>query len=599
MTTDRESDPSMRQRRQRRPLGWVALAVAVLVFLGASAVRQIALGGEAARRSIARDLAELTGLPVVFGGGKPAFRLFPVPRLSLEEVVIGERLDGPRLTVASMTADLDLWAALLGRTEIDRLVLVSPQLSAPPGIAPDASMPAAFGPFLSRLHGLGDVEIRDGLLTRDRKGEIAIVSAANISLSWPGEGSAASLSGTYAWNGQPVRLGLRLGAPLSWLKGRSSAVDLDLASPQLDLAFDGEASAAGRLSGRVTANLPSLARALRWLAEPRIPVPEIGPLSLAADLTSDGGRLDIANAEVSIDGFAGRGALDLAFPETGPPSLGGTLAFGRLDLDSIANALAPAPRSPIEAARPIPVGFVARLDIDLRISAREGQIGALALNDLAGTVKMKDGIATLDIGDAGLLGGNGQMRASVDTRSAPAILKGSASMRGVDATGLLAAFGISPAALSGTADLSASIEAPITSWAEIFARHRLEATLSARAGALSGIDAERLRIPGASTFDAAPSSAANLSFSTLKAEIASEGPQIALTSLRILGEAGTVTGAGLLINARNETDIAGLFQPAADGGEEAALTKPKPIALRMRGSWPRPVVVTSADSADE
>lgn len=590
MTTDRENDASRPAGQRRRLLGWTFLLVSILVFLGAAAVRQVALGGEAARRSIAGDLSELTVLPVTFGGGKTEFRLLPVPRLSLDRVEIGRATDGPRLTIARLTADLDLWAALLGRTEIDRLVLVTPELSAPPGTAPDASMPETFAPFLSRLHGLGDVEIRDGLLSRGSAGRRAIVSAANLRLSWPKEGSAASLSGTYAWNGQPVRLDLRLASPLAWLDGRTSMVDFDMTSPQLDLAFDGEASPE-RLSGRVRAALPSLTRSLRWLTQTRVAVPEIGPLSIAADLISDRNRVDLADAEVSIDGFSGRGALDIVFPPDRRPSLGGTLAFERLDFDGLSRAIAPLPESPIEAARPIPTGFADRLDIDLRVSASEGRIGPLALNDIAGTVKLKDGLATLDIGDAGLLGGNGQMRVGVDTRTAPPQFKGSASLRGVDAGGLLSALGLASGTLSGSADLGVTVEAPVTSWADIYNRHRMDGSIAVRSGALAGLDPQGLRVPGTSRFDAAAGT--SVPFTSLKADIQSRGSRITLTSLRILGESGIATAAGLLADADGRADLRGSFQPETEAST-SALTKPKPIALRMRGAWPHPSIVASA-----
>ncbi|KQT69784.1 AsmA-like C-terminal region-containing protein [Aureimonas sp. Leaf427] len=590
----------MPRKSRRRPLAWAIPVVAILVFLAASALRQISLGGEAARRSIASELGALTGLPVTFGGGRPEFRLLPMPRLVVEEVVIGSREKGPRLTIAGMTADLDLWAALLGRTEIDRLVLLAPALSVPPGTAPDTSLRKTFAPFLSRLHGLGDVEIRDGVLSGPNPADPAIVSAANLNLSWPQEAAAASLSGTYSWNGQPVRLGFRLAAPQDWLEGRSSTVDFDMTSPQLDLAFDGTASADRRLSGRLQASLPSLSRSLRWLGDRSFAVPEIGPLSIAADVASEGDRLSLSNASVTVDGFAGRGALDLVFPADRRPSLGGTLAFERLDLDGLAQALAPLPQTPFEAARPISVGFVRELDIDLRVSAGEGRIGALALTDLAGTVKLTDGVATLDIGDTGLLGGNGQMRVAIDTRTAPPALKGSASMRGVEAAGLLSALGLSANTLSGVADLSLGVEAPVTNWADIFNRHRVAGTLQIRSGAIGGLDPQALRTAGSDIFD--PDSATALPFSALGAEIASVGPRVTLTSLRIRAEGGTIEGSGLLVDAANTADLEGTFEPAADpaadGSQAPALTKPKPISLRMRGTWPHPAILASA-SADE
>jgi AsmA protein len=602
VTTSRESDRSKPRKSRLRPLALWGCLAAVLLVLAALGLRQVALGADVARREVTAELSALTGLPVEANQGRAAFQLLPVPRIALRDVRVGAAGPGPLLSIDRMTADLDLWSALFGHARIERLVLDEPDLVAPATPVPALRRPGGWGPgtlgpILARLHGLGEVEIRNGVLRRETDGA-PIVSAAHLSLSWPAESASAELAGSYAWNGQPVTLSIDLAKPLAWMDGAASHAEVMMSSPQLAVAFAGEASSAGRLSGRLTASLPSLGRALRWLTGSRLSVPEIGPLALAADLTSEEGRLHLADATVSIDEFAGNGALDLVVAEGRRPSLSGTLAFARLDLDGIADALAPKPATPLEATRAIPTDFVDRMDIDLRVSAKTGQIGPLALSGLAGTVKMKDGMATLDIGDAGLLGGSGQMRVGIDTQARPPSLKGSASMRGVEVSGLLSTFGLDPAALTGTADVAFDAEAPVTNWADMLGRHRLKADVSARSGMVSGLDPQILKAAGRSDF-VPGASGASLPFSALKAEVAIRGSRMELRSLSLASEIGTIAGTGFLLDGAEEADLAGTFDPAPIEATASPLTKPKPLAMTMRGSWPHPVVVTTAEPGGE
>ncbi|KQT52378.1 hypothetical protein ASG43_20205 [Aureimonas sp. Leaf454] len=578
-------------------LGLVLLAA--LALAAALGFRQVALGADLARREVMGALSDLGYARVVASEGRTVFRLLPVPRLVLYDVEVGAEDARPALSVDRMTADLDLWTALFGGVRIERLVLEQPDLVAAALPTFETPVPKVLEPILARLNEVGEVEIRNGVLRSERDGR-PLVSAAHIAVSWPAESASAELTGSYDWNGQPVTVSLDLARPLALLEGGASTAEFQMTSPELSVAFAGEAASSGRLAGRLTASLPSLGRAIDWLTDHRPAVPEIGPLTLAADLMSEDGRFDLARATVSIEGFEGRGALDLVFPEDRRPSLGGTLAFERLDLDGIAEALAPRPTNPLAATRTIPTAFVDSMDIDLRVSAERGQAGPLALSDLAGTVKMKDGVATLDIGDAELLGGRGQMRVAIDSTARPPVLKGSASARDVDASGLFAAFGLDPALATGRADVAFDAASPVTSWADLLRRHRLEVVLSARSGSVSGLDPQRLTTDGRTVFDPGTAPAA-LPFATLKAEIATWGSRMELRSLRLSSELGTIEASGFLLNGADEADLVGTFDPAPvpSAVSGAALTKPKPIGMTMRGSWPHPVVVTTAGSSGE
>ena len=311
-----------------------------------------------------------------------------------------------------------------------------------------------FSAFLARFGDLTSVDIRDGVFRISPGTGGRGITNANILVRWPSSRSAARMSGSYVWNGEPTDIDLKLAEPLAFLAGAPSAIDVTMAAPPLSLAFSGKGSTRNDsgFAGTLKVSTPSLTRAIRWLGDPQATLPDLGAMAIDASLESFGPKLNLREASVTIVGSSGNGALEMQMVKGARPTISGTLAFDRLDLTAFSQAVAPLPRDALDFQRRISTRFLDKLDLDLRISAGQGAIGTVPITDLAATVKFKDGVAMVDIGDATMLGGQGQARISVDSRVRSPAAKGTASVTGIDTTQLLQAVGVSAIGVSGLSD---------------------------------------------------------------------------------------------------------------------------------------------------
>ena len=590
--------------------GAALLLVVLAVTLTASLTfSSLALRPADARSEIEAQLTALTGLPVLVAGSAE-FTLLPRTQITLGNIRVGASTGSADavMEIDAIVARLDLWDALWGHARIEQLTLVRPELLSTAGFVggtdPGANVPGGdrqdpvllplsryAGAFLSRFGGLRRLDIRDGVFRMSSNAGSLGISNANLTVAWPSKASSARMTGSYVWNGQPTEINLSVAAPLDFLAGQRSGVDFTLASPPLTASFDGEAAigGAGSFSGNLSVATPSLTHSIRWLGDPKAILPDIGPLSVDATVESNGRKLNLRDAKVSIDGFQSRGGLEMLLPDAGRPALAGTLAFDRLDLTGFATAIAPLPQTVLDLQRRIPMDFIDDLDLDLRLSAAEGAIGTLPVRDLAATVKFKDGIATLDLGDAAMLGGQAQARLTVDSTVRPPAASGVASLAGVDTAGLLAAIGVDGLTVSGTADVNATFDTPVTNWADLSRRNRIHLDIAARNGDIGGFDPQILTSAARPLLTAMDT----LPFLTLRARLKSQGPLIDIDRIDLSNGAGTVTASGSLSATTHQLDLSGSLEPVPAGAAAAAADPVQPSSFRMQGIWPKPAVTTA------
>lgn len=642
VTRIESKDASARSPRHWGLRHWSAVTAIGVALLAMSLVAFAVLSGVtlqsgAARADIEQQLAELIGLPVSVAGSS-SLSFLPETQIRLSRIRIGSEGDDarPLMAVEAIVADLDLWNALLGRAKIEKLTVIRPEIlaiaqllaastdedrqtpekneaqgktgrrgqaSESPQQGPSPAIGLSgepqyreashyFAAFLARFGDLRSVDVRDGAFRMAPGASNRRITDANLTIAWPSPGSAARVSGSYVWNGEPTDVDLRLGQPLEFLRGGPSTINVTLNAPPLDIAFSGTGFTRGRsgFSGALKVSTPSLTRSVRWLGDPQATMPDLGAMAIEATLESTGQKLKLDDVTVTVVGYSGRGAMEMQMAPGTVPALSGTLAFDRLDLTAFAQALAPLPRNALDFQRHISTGFMGKLDLDLRISAGEGAIGTVPITDLAATVKFKDGVALFDVGDASMLGGQGQARIAIDSRVRSPSAKGSASVTGIDTARLLAAIGVSAVGVSGPSDLYAEIGMPVTDWADIARRLHLTLEIVAHSGTLSGFDPAVFLDAGTKPF-ALATEASSIPFETLRAKLASDGPGITIETLSLIGTAGNFEAAGAVSTSTNEIDVAGSFTPAPET-KRRALTDSKPVSFRMTGEWPRPTVTT-------
>ncbi|UIJ71309.1 AsmA-like C-terminal region-containing protein [Aurantimonas sp. HBX-1] len=578
----------------------VALALGVLVFvIAAVLLPRLSLGSDEARRMLVGELQRSVGGTVLIDG-PVSFSLLPKTRISADRL----RMDGAgTLRIERVVADLDPVDALFGKASISRLVLIRPEYHSAPATkaaAPDPVQPAE-GPrataerLLAQLPHARTVDIRQGVFRSGRGGgRPSGLSNANIVINRSAVGDGLDASGSFVWNGDTTTVRITLGSKTALMNGGSSSVDLEMTSPTLDASFDGDASLDrnGGITGRVRLESPSLSRSIEWLANPGAAVPDVGAVSVAGDLVFAGVDASLQNADVRIAGSSGRGALEARILGD-RPTVGGTLAFGTLDLTPLVRSLAPLPNDPFDLARHIDVGFSHEIGLDLRLSAERATLGALAASDVAAALLVADGKATIDVNDAVLLGGHGQASIVVDANQAPPQASGHLALAGVDTPSLFAALDVDVVGVSGRSDISADMTAPVTDWGSIVRNIQFDTRVTTRNGVLTGFDPDVFRRPGARALIES-TSGATVPFAELEARLVSFGPRIHLREFVLAGSAGTVRAAGVMSVLTRELRIRGTFDTAASmtASTTGEFTTSKPVAFTMAGHWPNPDVTS-------
>ncbi len=601
----------------------LAVAAVVLVCGLGLALTSVSLRLDDARDELEARLSRLVGHPLHVDGAVD-FTLLPMPRAVLSDLRVetAGTTEPLAFEVDRVEADFALLPALFGRAEIRRVALIRPELGpasatlaspdAPPPPPPAATAPLdqqtatsdgavdrASGNlrlFLLRFEGLRELEIRQGLFRMP--GRTEAVSNINARFDWPGNGSAANLTGEAVWNGQPVRLESRLERPLPFAEGDVSPLRLALSSSLLELGFDGSGAAGSalRLEGGLRLSTPSLSRAVEWIGRNDPALPDFGAFSIDTQIQLVDDRVSLGSASLDIGGNTARGALeaDLRTQNDAAPSITGTLAFSRLDFARFSRAIAPPPRTVLDLQRPLRTAFLRDLDLDLRLSAREADLGRTIARDVAATIKATGGVGTLDIGDMSLLGGRGDLRITLDTRAARPDFVVTAGLRDVTMADLTAMTGTSMPLTSGRGEMQLTLRGPATNWGEIALASRSDSRLRVREGQLAGVARGMLRTPGPRAID--PAEATAEPFARLELNVAGVGPRLRIENLSIAFEDGEARAGGTIDLRTGELAVAGRFdtQPVEAAGVSNSFTISKPIRFKLDGEWPKPTLTVDA-----
>lgn len=333
---------------------------------------------EALRIELVRLLRTAGGTELEFQGAV-RLELLPLPRVSIERVVLGDRTAttaGTRFEADRIDVEIAPLALLAGRLEPRRLQLVRPRLAL-------VALPATFAAQALRALDSGDlagvrrVDVIDGAAVLPlAEGTAWPRSIEAMDLAATREGATGfRVEGTAAVAGESLRLELR-GEPLQL--GAPMALNLTLASgpreapATLDLQGNLRPEADGpRLAGRLrvaTLKAPPPS----WLARALGVEQALPPVDLLADLTLATGSLRLDDLELDLAGGRLRGAFSMALgaERSFDLSLEGTELVATPELARSLRDLAPA-----MTAAP---GLTGRVGLRLAtIGWREGQIRRL------------------------------------------------------------------------------------------------------------------------------------------------------------------------------------------------------------------------------
>ncbi|HSI01868.1 MAG TPA: AsmA family protein, partial [Reyranella sp.] len=318
---------------------------------------------------IAAEVKKATGRELVISG-PASLSLLPMPTVSLAGVKFlnepGAR-NPTMVEVKSVTVKPALLALLVGRIDVDEVVLVEPKIvleinaegkpnwEFTPSVA--EARPAAPKPGSPAPVSLGRLKIDNGtLLFSDSKAGLSLTAEnANFTASVGSFDGPYTLAGGATVNGGPLRLDLNVGAKAS----DGFPVSLALEAGGGKLGFKGKLSELGpnaKLSGLANASAESLTSFIATLtnlagqAAPPMPPLLAGRFSFDGGVEASQTQVAAHDFRLALAGDSGSGSIAVTLK----PALAveGKLSLPRIDLDRTLAGLSAVAAPPGKAAPP-------------------------------------------------------------------------------------------------------------------------------------------------------------------------------------------------------------------------------------------------------
>lgn len=477
----------------------VVLGAILIALVLAAAVAPWTISSERLDGGIARQMA-----PYGFrlsAMGRTSVALLPVPRIRISKVTIADGEGSAVLQDAQLRGDLDIRALLMGRVALGEASLSGGRLALAVEHGEDtawwrsvrrvrAEMAAggAAGRSLRRLTVSGlEIDLRDA-----RTGLATSLTGVELFVLRPASGGlAASL--TAGWRGEAIEAALDSANLGRFLAGEAQDFRLRVTSRLAKLSMTGTASLGDRVgfAGPITAEIGSLSRFLTWVAPRSTPSAALDRrVALSGAATLDG--RDIAWPKVGLE--LGSDALDgtvSARLDADRPALRATLAAGALDLGWLSGPIQPFLAGWTEG-RASP-HLLSRATVDLRLSASDAAWGSLHLRDSAASLLVEGGRMDLSLLRATVAGGTVKGRISAAIDLARSDMKAQIGLDRVDAAAALAELSL-PAAITGTVQGSAALDAAAGEDANVAGRLGGRVSLTLQDGDINGVDvAEMLK----------------------------------------------------------------------------------------------------------
>ncbi len=415
---------SARQKHKTRKLGWLLATIIVIfsIFALAHATLKSRFSSDSIKTKLESEFSSLTGNQVHING-QLEVSFFPGFQIRTTDVLTLNQTGPVSFSAPILEARLSIFQALRGIIAINEIHLDGAKIlvtRTTVGIPNDPHQPVNAAVTKSALSSSENSQTHDVkslgnnffgsiLLTNsslqllDANGQREEYSQINGTFSWAELKSSAIINGSLMWHDETIEVRVTIASPVILLASGFSDLDFSFKSPTLNFQFQGKTNSAlmATADGRITAEIPSLERFMTWSKANIIAGEAIGALTIDSKLTTDQGKMKFDNLVLSLSGSEGTGALEVD-PELSPPKISGTLAFGRVDLKSIAEAFSLNSRGMVRQN----FSFLNQLDLDLRISANAGIAGNLTISDPAGAIRITNGNADFDIGDGKFAGGN-------------------------------------------------------------------------------------------------------------------------------------------------------------------------------------------------
>lgn len=536
--------------------------------------------------------------------GEPTISFWPRPQLTLHDVTIVSDGDNPQLMAKAdaITADFDVLAALRGTPVFYDFRLLAPVFRIE-RLKDGALNWRRAGWMADAMHGkpeqtpllaqdvpIGDIAIENGTLdiVDQQSGGAHRITDVTGMVTWPTPLEQIRINLSAVVKGEVVNWTFACDEPLSFFSGLSTSIDTALTSAPVNFTFEGVGSLSSNafFSGQSSVSAPSVSALLRWFGLDIGQSASLGTVNLDAAVTVGSQAIKLDNLALTIDGANATGVLDIALPVAHLPRIGGTLAFDRLDLNTLFLTLSPIPSAAGGIARTVDTDFFEWLRLDLRLSARQANLGPVVLTDLAAGIMVRDGRASFDIGDSAYAGGSLSGRIAIAEQWINGGGQLALSLKDADLGPIASQLGLQGPLPIGRSDLSLDLSTDKPMWAMTPGDLSGRIRLAVNNGTLVNFNEATFEtlVARDAFFNLSEVSAGAFSFSTADIEATFKDGIAELTRADIVGEGKVLSLSGRIPYRTGSLALAGALKPA----DPQAGTVP--LRFFVGGSWPNAVI---------
>lgn len=545
--------------------------------------------------------------------GNPVLEFWPTPRITLNDVTIRQpRGSGDKLLgrIESLSADFSLIDALRGRTRFHEFHLLRPSLS----LTRDENglIDWSYTGLLARAIAgvqdnngteilapkfdadIGAVTVEDGtlILTDTRTGNIYHFDSVAADIAWPKLSRPISAVLIARFNGEDLKVDFASAAPLLVFAGRNAEMKASIASNLMTARFQGVGSmvSLSSVSGNINASFPDVPALLKWAGRPIPGIESLKSASMTSDVSSVSNGFRFNNVSMTLNDASATGVMDFTVATGKRPKIGGTLAFDQMNLkpflDAFALRLAAGGLGDLLLSSPL--GPLQLLDLDVRLSARQAQMGIFSLADVGASVIVAGEEAKFDIGDSQFEGGEMTAHLEATRRDFDGGGKLQLSIRAADFNALAEKLQLKGPLPHASGSLDLSLETPKAIWttglADVTGKLRFWTT----AGSIPGVDLYALRTQAAQKPFFPLSAAANGSFAFSKLDLQADfaNGTAEIHDARFTGSDQTLTLSGVITYQSNGLALSGSLE-ATDPARAVDLPL---LPFFIGGSWPNPVI---------
>jgi AsmA protein len=482
----------------------LAVVALVLALFGVLGVVSLLLPADQVREAVKAEIRAVTGLDPVLRGAV-SVSLFPTGSVSFSDVVLGDPASAePPLSADRLTAKLRFFPLLTGKIEVADVALDNPRIE----IAVRADGRSNWAPLIEsltrtlapgtgrgekvvsfseiRMTG-GTIRVRD-----DSRNVFERLEKVELSLAWPAISRSFAATGTVVWRDEPMEVGVTVGDFAAALQGDKSGLKLRASGAPLKAAFDGSYSMRPtvKVDGMLAADAPSLRRAMVWAGHKPLAGGGFGAFSLKAQTNVVGGTIALTGVNLELDGNVAEGVL--TFATDGRQTLQGTLASDSIDLTPYLSTIRlMADREREWSRTPISLDGLSTIDLDLRISAAKVSVAGTRAGRTAVGVNLRGGELNVTIGESQAFGGVIRGSLGLSRLGNGAGFKSQLQFANVDMESCIGdLFGVRR--IEGKGDLAFAVEAQGANVLALARTLNGTATITGRAGALTGLNVEQL-----------------------------------------------------------------------------------------------------------